>query len=71
MAKYKNQIDYVLVERRRHSNIMDIRVYRRAERDTDHQLVIIKVREKLCIANWKRKESKQLKFEEKKNNYIL
>ena len=41
-----NHIDHVLVDRRRHTNIMDVRSYRGAEGDTDHQLVITKVREK-------------------------
>ena len=57
-----NQIDHVLVDRRRHTNIMDVRSYRGAEGDTDHQLVITKVREKLCIANRERKGLKQRKF---------
>ena len=62
-GKTLNQIDHVLVDRRRHTNIMDVRSYRGAEGDTDHQLVITKVREKLCIANRENKGSKQLKFE--------
>ena len=60
-----NQIDHVLVDRRRHTNIMDVRSYRGGEGDTDHQLVITKVREKLCIASRESKGSKQRKFEVK------
>jgi len=45
---------------------MDVRLYRGAEVDTDDQLVITKVREKLCIANRESKGSKQLKFEVKR-----
>jgi len=47
---------------------MDVRSYRGAEGDTDHQLVITEVREKLCIANRENKGSKQLKFEVKRLN---
>jgi len=44
-GKTLNQIDRVLVDRRRHTNIMDVRSYRGAESDTGHQLVIAKGRE--------------------------
>jgi len=50
-GKTLNQIDHVLVDIRRHTNIMNVRSYRGAEGHTDHQLVITKVKEKLCIAN--------------------
>ena len=45
-----NQIDHVLVNRRGHTNIMDIKSYRRAEGDTKYQLVITKVSEMLFMA---------------------
>jgi len=45
----------------RHTNIMDIRSYRGAEGDTDHQLVITKVRDKLCIANRESKGSTEIR----------
>jgi len=47
---------------------MDVRSYTGAENDTDHQLLITKVRDKLCIANRESKGSKQLKFEVKRLN---
>jgi len=45
---------------------MDVRSYREAEGDIDHQLAITKVREKLCIANRESKGPRQLKFEGKR-----
>jgi hypothetical protein len=39
-GKSHNQIDHILVDRRRHSNILGVRSYRVAECDTDHYLVV-------------------------------
>jgi hypothetical protein len=44
-----SQIDRILVDRRRHLNILDIRSYRAADCDTDHYLVVAKVRERLTV----------------------
>jgi hypothetical protein len=41
-----NQIDDVLINRRRHSSILS----RGADRDTDHHLVVAKVRERLAVS---------------------
>jgi endonuclease/exonuclease/phosphatase family metal-dependent hydrolase len=40
-----NQIDHILVNRRRHWNVFDVRSYRAADLDSDHYLVVAKVRE--------------------------
>jgi hypothetical protein len=44
-----NQIDHILVDRQRHSNILAIRSHRAADCDTDHQLVVAKFRERLAV----------------------
>jgi len=46
-GKTHNQIDHILVDRRWHSSIRDVRSFRRADCCTDHSLVVAKVRERL------------------------
>jgi hypothetical protein len=44
-----NQIGHILKDRRWHSSILDIRSFRGADCDTDHYLVVAKVRERLAV----------------------
>ena len=48
-GKTHNQIDHVLIDRRWHSSILDLRSFRGADCDTDHYLLIAKVRERLAV----------------------
>jgi hypothetical protein len=43
-GKTHNQIDHILVDRRRHSNVLDVRSFRAADCDSDHYLVVAEVR---------------------------
>jgi hypothetical protein len=49
-GKTHNQIDHILIDTRRHSSIHDVRSFRAADCDTDHYLVVAKVRERLAVS---------------------
>jgi hypothetical protein len=48
-GKTHNQIDHILVDRRMNSNILDVRSFKEADCDSDHYLVVAKVRERLAV----------------------
>ena len=54
----QNQIENILIDRRRHSSTLDVRSYSGADCNTDQYLVVAKLREKLAV----RKQAAQ-KFE--------
>ena len=47
-GKIHNQIDHILIDKRWHSNIIDVRNFRGADCDTDQYLVVVKFRERLA-----------------------
>jgi hypothetical protein len=49
-GKTHNQIDHILIDRRWHSAIIDVRSVRGADCDTDPYLVVAKVRERLAVS---------------------
>ena len=48
-----NQIDLILTDRRWHSSVLDVRSVRGADCDTDHYLLVTKVRERLVVSKQK------------------
>jgi hypothetical protein len=42
-----NQIYHVLIDKRQHSNILDVQSFRGADCDTDHCLVVAKLKERI------------------------
>jgi hypothetical protein len=49
-GKTHKQIDHVLMDRKRHSSMLDVRSFRGADCDTDHCLVVAKVKERLAVS---------------------
>jgi endonuclease/exonuclease/phosphatase family metal-dependent hydrolase len=48
-GKTHNQIHHILVDRRRHSNILDVRSLRAADSHSDHYPVVAEIRERLAV----------------------
>jgi hypothetical protein len=75
-GKIHNQIYHILIDRRRHSSILDVRSFRWADCDSDHYLVVVNVRERLAVSKRIVKKMdvgrfnlKQLNEEEVKEEY--
>ena len=49
-GKTHNQIHHILIDRRWHSSILDVRSFRGADCVTDHYLVLANVRERLAVS---------------------
>jgi len=49
-GKTHNQIAHILIDRKWHSSILDVRIFRGADCDNDHYLVAEKVRERLAVS---------------------
>jgi hypothetical protein len=58
-----NQLDYILIDTRRHSSVLDVGLLRTADCDTNHYLVVAKVRESLSVKKQKTAQSSYGEFQ--------
>jgi hypothetical protein len=65
-----NQIDHILIDRKRHSCILDVRSFRGADCDTDRYLAVAKVRERLAVSKRAAQKIDTERFNVKKLNEV-
>ena len=68
MGKAHKQIDHILIDRRWQSRVLDVRSFRGADCDTDHYVVVAKVRERLAVRIHAAQKSDGLRFNLRKLN---
>jgi hypothetical protein len=69
-GKTHNQIDHIPVDRQRHSNVLEVRSFRAADFDSDHYLVVAKVKERLAVNKQRSHRFDMERFNLKKLNDV-
>jgi len=69
-GKTHNQIGHVLIDRRWHSSVLDVRSFRGADCNTDHYLVIAKVTERLSVGKQASQRFDRQRFNLRKLNEL-
>jgi exonuclease III len=65
-----NQIDHVLIDKRRHLNILDVRSFRGADCNIDHCMVVAKLRERISLSKGARQNFDLERFDLRKLNDV-
>jgi hypothetical protein len=68
--KTHNKVDRILIERRRHSSILDVRSFRAVDCETDRYLVVAKFMEKLAMSKQTMHRFHMERFNLKKLNKV-
>jgi hypothetical protein len=69
-GKTHSQIDHILVDRRRHSNVLDVRSFRTANCNSDCYLLVAKIRERLAVNKQRSQRFDIERFSLKKLNEV-
>jgi hypothetical protein len=63
-------MDHILIGRKRHSSVLDVRSFSGADCDTDHYLVVAKDRERLAVCKRAKQKFDMERFSLKKLNEV-
>jgi hypothetical protein len=66
--KLDNQTDHILIDRRRHSSVLDVQSFRAPDCDSDHYLVVANARERLTVIKQRSHRFHKERFNLKKLN---
>jgi hypothetical protein len=70
MGRLTNRLDHILIDRKWHSSILDVRCFRGADCDADHHLVVAEVRERLMVNKWAAQKLDGERFNLRKPNEL-
>jgi hypothetical protein len=69
-GKTHSQINHICIDIRKHTSILDVRLFRAADCDTDHYLVVANVKERLVVSTQTTNRVHVERFNLKKSNKV-
>jgi hypothetical protein len=69
-GKTQNQIDRILIDRKQHSSVLDVRLFRAVDCVDDHYLVVSEIRERLAVSKQTMHRVHMERFSFKKLNKV-